>query len=261
METYSFCNIRALSVYQKSKLQGLQEVNKNRSFINLFEELKLICNKIAGSGSKTNFEVDRASDRNFIIKRNKRFINQIKDIRNLLQHPSHEKPYDAFEVSQQLVDDLAELINILKNPKKASDICVPLNQIYSIAEGSRVIDATNTMQSSNFTHVPIIDADSKVVGVFSENSLFSYFCSDDIIDAGESLLIRDIMQFCSMEHRTETFKFIKPNTDIERVYDLFTSIESPNRRVGALFITASGKRNDRLTGLITAWDILSNIVD
>ena len=152
-------------------------MEKNSRFINLFEELKLICNKIVGSESKTNFELHAASNKNFIIKRNKNFINQIRDIRNLLQHPNHEKSYDAFEVSQQLVDDLAGLINVLKNPKKAADICVPFKQIFSISMGSRIIDATTAMQENNFTHVPILDEESKLLGVFSENSLFSYFCS------------------------------------------------------------------------------------
>ena len=74
-------------------------------------------------------------------------------------------------------------------------------------------------------------------------------------------MVKDLMQFCSMEDRSEVFKFIKPGTTLERVYDLFTGITGPNQRVGALFITSSGKNGDPITGMITAWDILSNIVD
>jgi len=48
-------------------------MEKNILIMNLFEEPKLICNKIAGSESKTNFELQAAINKNFIIKRNKRY--------------------------------------------------------------------------------------------------------------------------------------------------------------------------------------------
>lgn len=220
-----------------------------------------MCNQIAGIQNGKNFEVERASNRNFLVRQNKRFINQIKDIRNLLQHPSHDKSYDAFEVNEYLIKDLSDLVNSLKSPKKAADICIPFGQIFHIDVNSKIKIATDAMQKNNFTHVPIISEDNKLLGVFSESSLFSYFCSDDILDASDELLVKDLMQFCSTEHRSEVFKFIKPNASIERIYELFTGVTDPNRRIGALFISASGKTTDPITGMITAWDILSNIVD
>ena len=237
------------------------KVSQNSNFINLFEELKLVCNKIAGSGKSTSFELSIASKKNFIVSRNKRFIEQIRDIRNLLQHPNHDKSYDAFLVNENLVKDLSDLINSLKNAKKAADISIPFKEIFHIKMNSKINDATDAMQKNNFTHLPILDEKNILQGVLSENSLFSYFCSDDLLDAGDDVLVEDLMQFCSMEHRSEVFKFIKPGTTLERVYNLFTGITGPNQRVGALFITASGKNGDPITGMITAWDILSNIID
>ena len=58
-------------------------MNQNSNFIKLFEELKQICNKIAGS-ENTTFDLSAASENNLIVRRNKRFIGQIKEIRNLL---------------------------------------------------------------------------------------------------------------------------------------------------------------------------------
>ena len=99
------------------------------------------------------------------------------------------------------------------------------------------------------------------MGVFSESSLFSYFCSDEIIDAGDDLMIKDIMDFCTQEVGSQTFKIIKPSTSLERIHNIFTAIESPTQRVGSLFVTPSGKPEDIITGMLTPWDILTNIVD
>ena len=58
------------------------KLDQNSKFINLFEDLKSVCNQIAGIQNGKNFEVERASNRNFLVRQNKRFINQIKDIFN-----------------------------------------------------------------------------------------------------------------------------------------------------------------------------------
>jgi hypothetical protein len=52
------------------------------------------------------------------------------EYRGLDKHPNHEKSYEAVVVSEQLTTDLQALVNSLKSPKTAKDICVPFNKIF-----------------------------------------------------------------------------------------------------------------------------------
>jgi len=40
-------------------------------------------------------------------------------------------------------------------------------------------------------------------------------------------------------------------------YERFIAIETPTTRVGAVFVTASGKRTEPLQRMITPWDVLA----
>ena len=237
-------------------------MNKNSEFIRLYEELKYICNKLSGTNDhRGNFDLVAAKDKSWTVRTNERKIRHIRDVRNILQHPNHEKSYEAVLVSEQLTTDLQALVNSLKSPKTAKDICVPFNKIFYLDLHSRVRQATNVMEARSLSHVPILDINKKVLGVFSESSLFSYFCSDDILDASDDLKISDLLAFCSDGVGPQTFKFICPRTPLEKIYDLFTNLESPVQRVGTLFVTPSGSKHEPINGMLTAWDILTNILD
>ena len=59
---------------------------------------------------------------------------------------------------------------------------------------------------------------------------------------------------------SENYKFVSRNTSIYEAYDLFISqISKKQRNLDCLFITHSGKTNEKLLGLITIEDI-ANLV-
>ncbi len=75
-----------------------------------------------------------------------------------------------------------------------------------------------------------------------------------------TMTVFEIMESCDLNAaHTETFEFVRPTTTQDELVDLFLTVPTATTRVGAVFVTASGNRNDRLQGMITPWDALARI--
>jgi hypothetical protein len=56
------------------------------------------------------------------------------------------------------------------------------------------------------------------------------------------MLVYEILPHCRLDaDHTETFRFVGPRVPLEDLVDMFLALDSPTTRVGALFVTASGK--------------------
>lgn len=233
--------------------------DQNLRFIQRYERLMNLVNSIAGRSDSTHLELKTASQNSHLISRKFKFIQYIREIRHLLQHPQHNGGDHAIVVSQDLIDNFDELISEIEKPKTAKDLGVPSKDLWCVNLDARVIDVSDKMKSENFSQVPVIDQNDVLIGVFSESSIFSYFGTDEIIDASKNLSIQDIFAHCQLDdQRTEIYRFAHPNTPIHKIYNKFVTTDGNTKRLGAVFVTASGKQTEKVSRMITAWDVLAS---
>lgn len=176
-------------------------------------------------------------------------------IRNVIQH--NQKLNGAFpiEPSAQMVDFLDEVIQRVQNRKKCTQAGVPFSKMYCRTIDDTVSPTIDKMRKETFTHVPIIE-ERKVIGIFDENSLFCYIAEEGIVDL-EGLTFRDILDYISLDEREmEVFSFHSRKTYLDELRDEFQRQFDMNKRLGVAFITENGKRNESVTHMLTAWDVI-----
>ncbi|MER9568877.1 hypothetical protein NKI77_06770 [Mesorhizobium opportunistum] len=118
------------------------------------------------------------------------------------------------------------------------------------------------MKRGGFTHVPILDERDTVIGVFNEAAVFHFLWAEPETIVGRQMKISDVFDSCSLDaNRMETFRFLGPRTPLDSLIEMFLAVESPLTRVGAAFVTASGKETEPLQRLITPWDVLAMSTD
>lgn len=229
----------------------------NLAFAQTFEALKEEINRRAGVQDSHNLELDLAARCDRAVVKHQRLIRYIRDVRNALQHPRHNSQMPAFHVTELFLNEVRGVLNALQHPPRASSICVKRGDLH-VARVSDTIGAViDVMKAKNFSHIPMLDEQDKVSGVFNEAAIFDYFCSDEIIDAGRDLTISAILRHCSLDaNHTEKFGFVRPTATEDDLIAEFTSVAGPLTRVGALFVTPSGKISEPITGMITPWDVL-----
>lgn len=57
-------------------------------------------------------------------------------------------------------------------------------------------------------------------------------------------------------HVSESFSFVDKNCHADMVEDLFKKTPTTDKRLGLVFVTEHGKRDEKILGLISAWDIV-----
>ena len=135
---------------------------------------------------------------------------------------------------------------------------MPRGRLYTAKLTDKIGEVADAMRSRKFSHVPVLDEEGVVIGVFNEAAIFDYFWSDEIIDAGRDKPVKDIERHCSLDaNHTESFEFVKPSMPENKIIAAFAGLRTNLTRVGALFVTPSGKSAEPITGMTTPWDVLA----
>lgn len=226
-------------------------------FIRLYEDLVDEVNRRSGSISSHSFEIERASSRDGAVRKHERLLKYIRDVRHALQHPKHRSPGHAVVISGSFLEEIESILTHLRNPPVAGSVGVPRKQIRIASLNDRLGDLADEMKRGGFSHVPILDERGVVIGVFNEAAVFDHLWAENETIIGREMVVSDIFRHCRLDaNHTETFRFVSPRVPIDDLADMFLAIESPTTRVGAAFVTASGKTTEPLQRLVTPWDIL-----
>lgn len=228
-------------------------------FIRLYEELVVEVNRRAGNGSSHSFDIEQAASRDGAVRAQRNLLKYIRDVRHALQHPKHRSEGHAVLISDEFLEEVMSLLNHFQNPSRAGSLGVPRKAIRATQLSDRLGNLADDMKKFGFSHVPIVDESDVVVGVFNEAAVFDYLWSESEKIVGRSMSVLDILSHCRLDAKhTETFRFVDPRAPLEDLVDIFLTPNSPTTRVGAVFVTASGKNTEPLQRLITTWDVLES---
>jgi CBS domain-containing protein len=149
---------------------------------------------------------------------------------------------------------------ILK-PRLAMSIAIPASKLYTATLESPLHKILKDMSANTYTHVPIIK-DDKMIGIFSENSLLSYFADNPEAIILKDMCMADFKEYLPLEsHKSECFEFLPRGAKLSDVYDVFNQAIKVRKRIGMVFITEHGKDHEKPLGIITAWDLAAPIFE
>ncbi len=112
------------------------------------------------------------------------------------------------------------------------------------------------MHACGYTHVPVLK-DSRVVGVFSENMVFSCVLDQTIRTFSRNTRFLDLAAYLPLSARTkQRFAFVSRAGSIYVTERLLRESFDHGRRLDMLFITENGREEEQILGLLTPWDVL-----
>ena len=182
-------------------------------------------------------------------------LDYCRAVRGILQHKPKIGSSYAVEPSDEMIALLQTTLNKVKNPPRAKDIAIPFGSILYKSMNDLVLPTMMEMQEKIYTHIPILQ-DGVVVGVFSENTVFSYLADEQIVEIAQNMRFSDLAGYLPIEkHRAESFRFIGQTKLISEIRGIFEDALSRQDRIGLMFITKSGNPKEPLLGILTAWDV------
>ncbi|MGC8573834.1 MAG: CBS domain-containing protein [Caldisphaera sp.] len=179
----------------------------------IIPELKNIIEEIRVERNRNNIKSYELAKRSGISK------STLSKLENGNLNPSYDLIYRVLNALNQIISERAPALKVsskmIRNP-----ICIGPNDPVSKAK--------EIMKKRDFSQLPIIDKDNKIVGIITEKS---------ILDNPKA-------KFCS-EAAEFNYTIVEPDTDLEKAHQLIRNIQ-------VILVVSNGK----LEGLLTKSDFL-----
>lgn len=241
-------------------------VEESDKLIQLFREFENVvkqkCIKmgIKTDGKNVNELINELMKKDSYFKRKKDEINTIRKVRNLNSHEAGGKYKYIVYPSPEINNKLENIINEIKKTPTIynSTTCIKEKDIYCKKLDDCIYDTIKTMSERMYTHIPILE-NKKLIGVFSENTLFDVVKNDSRIIIDQKTKFSSIKDYLKIEnHSMEEFIFVSKIKNIYDIEEMFKNYFSRNKIIGCIFITDNGKSTENILGMLTAWDVLGN---
>lgn len=189
-------------------------------------------------------------------KRFKEELNLCREVRNLLSHHARFEGEDAVEPSEKLLSFLQKLLHYLENPPEAKGIATKTAFLLRASREDSLLDVFARMEKKGFSHVPILTGDT-LYGVLSISTVFTYYKNNPDETLGQNARVSRLWEYLPPEkHVNERFAFVPPSCSYEKLRLLFADGGPTKKRLAAVFVTSNGRKEGRLLGMITPWDML-----
>ncbi len=233
--------------------------NQDEEFRQTYEAIKRVINRIAKNESSVNFELDEAIRASQRVRNRKSDLKYVRSVRNAQNHPQQRNGEPAFAVTEAFVKWCKDLHDQLAKATNAGQLGIKRSELCTAQWDTQIHPLIQKMRTERFSHVPILNDEGHVVGVFNESAILDYLMLNNmaaLIEPTDTL--ETIRTHCAIgADHVETFCFISPLASEDEVADMFLSVTGPFTRVGAVFVTPGAAPKQPIQRMITAWDVLS----
>ena len=178
----------------------------------------------------------------------------LRNVRNVFTHNLMLNGSPLVRLNEALIPFLDGVIACIRRLPTASNILIPLAEVFSCSLDSEIHQIVNVMLEKVYSHVPVLDTNGKVVGVFSESTMLEMEKAG-IRNEGTNRIC-DISAFLPLEkHTAEVFRFVPRNDPIAHLRHLCADALEKHERIGMIFVTENGQLDEPLLGILTVWDI------
>ncbi len=177
-------------------------------------------------------------------------LEEFRRIRNYLSHEEFGGGYPV-AVSSSVNERFKAILKKMK--AKAYEFGhVPT----FITKDATVLSAAESMSKNGYTYLPVLESGC-LVGVVTSGSMLSLTYSaeigDDLIE--ERTTVGERMAYFGLETQKARFMIMGRDTMLSEAEKEFSLIRN-GKRLGAIFITETGKASEKVLRILTIYDVL-----
>lgn len=248
------------------EVQNMSEVRSNADrFISAYNQLDEYMRQSLGSDRRNTTYYHRVhgmAERSATFRKHKELLHSFGELRNAIVHDFGRNGMEIIaEPHLEQVKIYEQILLEVMNPPKAMDkLAVKTKELYTLEPGYEVLKAMKIMARENYSYAPVI-YDDQLVGVFSEESIFDYLKDNGSVDLTKGLIMKELEEYTKLEaHRSEVFQFASRHETVADLEERLKKTRDQRRRMEVVFITEKGKPFEKLLGMVTIWDLASEMV-
>ena len=231
----------------------MSDINRTDEFLDKYKQMEVLVRSEYNLGNND-------SVMNFLISNNefKALENELdlcRDTRNLLSHNPKINGEYAVYPSEEMIKLLEKVIQKVTQPIKASNIMVKKSELCFMGMEDKVADAMAAMKEHSYKYIPIL-ADGVLVGMFSAKTVLEIMVNEGADIFKGDITFEGIKNYISIENvSSKTFAFVGNSTLLSEIKEIFKDDVDNKERINIIFVTQHGKKEEKLLGIITAWEI------
>lgn len=228
--------------------------SNSERFLVAFNRIEKALEKMTGSNTYVSFFklIDFAKKKNAIVRRFEDDLREYGDLRNAIVHHRTAIEYAIAEPHDEVVEKIEQIDRILTEPPVAGGQF--RRQVRIFAPDDSLADALRMAGKKKDFQIPVFE-EGEFRGLISPSGLMEYLAetvADDVISR-EITTLSDILRHI---HTGRSYEFISANLSVYAAEEMFSDAVVKGRRLDALLITENGRRDEKLIGIITPWDLM-----
>ncbi|MGN1318515.1 MAG: CBS domain-containing protein [Lachnospirales bacterium] len=229
---------------------------KTEKFLDLYRQLERTGRKRFNDAPENAPVITRLANLP-LLKDIKDDIEYCRVVRNFLVHTPKVKDMYPVIPSDDMIKTMEKCVNRLNHPIKAMDYSIKLKNMFTADLSTKITYVTDYMNSNGFTHVPVLDSNNRLIGVFSDNAIYTYICENGSLSITSNSVMRDLKDYLPISnHCHEYFAFMKSDVYLYEIMDLFTIDVRSMKKLAGIFFTAGGRADEPIIGMITPYSLL-----
>jgi CBS domain len=212
-------------------------------------------------GSQGQFEtflqlVTKAEKQHSIIKHYAADLREYGELRNAIIH--NRAPEDNAIIAEPhsfVVERLTHIRNMIEHPVKVSNVMT--SPVFTVTDNELLYPTAKLMLDNVYTHVPVYK-DGQFVGILSESAILRWVGNraKDNKQLKNDRKISEMVDWLDVSgNKYNDYEFIPRSMIILDVRKRFEIALQEGRRLGAIFVTKTGKSSEKIEGIVTAWDL------
>lgn len=212
-------------------------------------------------GSKSHHEtflhlVAKAEKKSSLIRHYANDLREYGELRNAIVHNRTPNSSEIIaEPHSFVVATMAKIRQNIEKPLKIKDVMT--RPVFTATIDDNITATARLMYQKLYTHVPIYNG-SKFEGVLSESALLKWVGElsegNRPLDAKRTIL-EMVHQLDQPGNKFNNYEFASRNMFVLDVKNRFEQAMDEGIRLGAIFITKTGKMTELIDGMVTAWDL------
>ena len=212
-------------------------------------------------GSQGQYEtflqlVTKAERQQSVIRYYAADLREYGELRNAIIH--NRTPEDNAIIAEPhsfVVERMAHIRNMIEHPIKIADVMT--TPVYIAKLEDYVYETAQKMFQNVYTHVPVYDGDT-FVGVLSESAILRWIAQRVVKNRTLTTehTISELTTWLDQSgNKFNDYEFVPHTMVVLDVKKRFEQALQEGRRLGAIFVTKSGKSSEPIAGMVTAWDL------
>lgn len=184
-----------------------------------------------------------------------RWLRDVAPLRNVLVHDGvPERPYLAVPL-QPVVERIVRILDDLEHPRTA--YAAFAGEVLTLDENTTIAEALRYVRERNFSQFPVYAA-GRFEGMLTENGITRWLAR---ISAEHNTSYVDLEEHpvrvvLGLEETQDSWRFARRDAPVDEVATLFAEIPL----LEAVLVTHSGRREEKLLGIATRWDVFAEMM-